>query len=519
VLYEAHVRGLTMQHPQVPAEHRGTYLGLTAPAVLEHLVALGITAVELLPVHAHDDEARLRALGLSNYWGYNTFAFFAPDPRYATAAARTDPAATVREFKTMVRALHGAGLEVILDVVYNHTAEGPEDGPVLSWRGLDPARIYRRDPRDRRRLDNWSGCGNTLDLDDDVVRALVRDSLHYWVEEMHVDGFRFDLASALDRDPGRPTSFFSTLQHDPVLAHTKLIAEPWDATGDGYRLGAFPAGVAEWNGRYRDTVRRFWRGDAGVVPELATRLSGSQDLFGAPDRTPLDSVNFVTSHDGFTLADLVSYAEKHNEGNGEGNRDGETQNFSDHAGIEGPTLRADVLARRATRQRSVLATLALSAGVPMVSGGDELGRTQHGNNNAYCQDGPLSWTHWEGADRALQAFARDVFRFRHACIAARPSAFLSNDTVTWLREDGVAMTTSDWESPDRRRLGMRRHAPDAQDVLAYFNAGNQPATCRLPADVAWRPVLISTYPTPTIEMAAGAVVVPAGSLVVLIASR
>lgn len=515
VLYEAHVKGLTAAHPLVPPAHRGTFLGLAAPAVLAHLQDLGITAVELLPIHAHADESDLRARGLTNYWGYNTLSFFAPDPRFATNAVHADPAAAVREFKTMVRALHRAGIEVILDVVYNHTAEGPLNGPTLSWRGLDPVHSYRRRANDPSEYDDWTGCGNTLNLDDPIVRALVLDSLRYWVTDMHVDGFRFDLASALDRAPGSAGSFFCEVQQDPILARIKLIAEPWDATPHGYRLGAFTPGIAEWNGRYRDTVRRFWRGDAGLAPDLATRLGGSQDLFGAAGRSPHHSINFVTSHDGFTLADLVRYADKHNDANGERNADGESNNFSSNAGVEGPSDDAAVIAERAVRQRSVLATLALSLGVPMLSGGDELGRTQHGNNNAYCQDGPLSWTPWPG-DATLCAFARRAFAVRRAHASLGRERFLFGDDVTWLSERGTPLTAAEWEAASLRVFGMHFHADDEGPVLIYFNGSRDTTSCELPGARTWDRVLDSSAPDAATAAVTSPLDIAGGSVVVLI---
>ncbi len=515
VLYEAHVKGLTVGHPHVPPPHRGTFLGLTAPAVLAHLADLGVTAVELLPVHAHADEAALRARGLTNYWGYNTLSFFAPDPRFATRAVDVDPTAAVREFKMMVRALHRAGIEVILDVVYNHTAEGPPNGPTLSWRGLDPVHTYRRHAHDPSAYDDWTGCGNTVNLDDPIVRTLVLDSLRYWVTDMHVDGFRFDLASALDRAPGSAGSFFCEVQQDPVLARVKLIAEPWDATPHGYRLGAFTPGIAEWNGRYRDTVRRFWRGDAGMAPDLATRLSGSQDLFGAAGRSPHHSINFVTSHDGFTLADLVSYADKHNDANGEANRDGESNNFGSNAGVEGPSTDVDVIAERATRQRSLLATLALSLGVPMISGGDELGRTQHGNNNAYCQDGPLSWTPWPG-DAGLMAFTRRVLALRRANACLGREHFLRGEDVSWLNHLGTPLSAGEWESDSLRAFGMHWHGRGESPVLVYVNSGREPESCALPGDVTWERVLDSSEPAAVVHAVTSPLTLAAGSIVVLI---
>lgn len=469
LLYELHVKGFTARHPDVPAELRGTYAGLATPAAIAHLQALGVTAVELLPVHARVDEPALHQRGLSNYWGYNTLGFLAPEPRLA--AART-PQGVVDEFKTMVRTLHAHGIEVILDVVYNHTAEGGVDGPTLSMRGLDPRGYYRHRADDPSRYDDLTGCGNTLDVRRPIVQHLIMDSLRYWVDEMHVDGFRFDLASALARsddgfDPG--AALLAAIAADPVLASVKRIAEPWDATPEGYRVGGFPAGWSEWNGRYRDDVRRYWRGDRGSRAALATRLAGSSDLYGAPGRGPTAGINFVTSHDGFTLADLVSYAHKHNEDNGEGNRDGDAHNLSQNCGVEGPSDDPAVRARRAALQREFFRTLFASLGVPMISGGDELGRTQHGNNNAYCHDAPLSWTPWrveDGADLDLLAFVRHLAAVRRRTPRLLRDTFFRDDgtDVQWLRPDGTPMTEADWHDPDGRGLIMRLPGPEAADV-------------------------------------------------------
>ncbi len=465
IIYELHVKGFTARHPGIPEAQRGTYAGLASDAAVAHLRALGVTAVKLMPIHARVDEHALHARGLTNYWGYNTLGFFAPEPRLA-AAQRPDD--VVREFKTMVRALHGAGIEVILDVVYNHTAEGDHLGPTLSMRGLDNASYYRLDPQDRRRYDDLTGCGNTLKVSSPSVLHLVMDSLRYWVQEVHVDGFRFDLASALARGPrgfDRTATFLQVIQQDPVLSQVKLIAEPWDATPEGYQVGQFPPGWTEWNGKYRDCVRRVWRGEAGRRAELATRLSGSSDLYATSGRRPFASLNFVTSHDGFTLADLVSYAHKHNEANGECNRDGDPHNLSANWGAEGPTDDAEIRARRACVQRSLLLTLLVSQGVPMINGGDELGRTQQGNNNAYCHDSPLTWTPWlpeHGADASMLAFAQRVVALRHAHPVLRRRAFLDGAhpdgvDVAWLGPSGEVLTEADWQDPEARVLGMWLH--------------------------------------------------------------
>ncbi|TAK17828.1 MAG: glycogen debranching enzyme GlgX [Acidobacteria bacterium] len=487
VIYEAHVRGLTRLHPDVPPDLGGTFLGLATPPVIEHLKRLGVTAIELLPVHAHADEPALVARGLTNYWGYNSLSFFAPDPRFAV---ERDPGAPVREFKTMVRSLHAAGLEVILDVVYNHTAEGPETGPTLSWRGLDP-KAYRRDPHTSALVD-WTGCGNTVNTDDPAMRALILDSLRYWAVEMRVDGFRFDLASALDRDAQSPASLIHQIRHDPDLAGLKLIVEPWDAAGH-YRLGTYPAGIAEWNDRYRDAIRRFWRGDAGSTPAFVTAICGSDDVIDRAARSPQDSINYVTAHDGFTLADLVSYSERHNEANGEGNRDGTAENFSSNAGAEGPTDDPRRRAERGRRQRSLFATLALSLGVPMISGGDELGRTQHGNNNAYCHDSPLSWTSWPnvGGDAELLEFASRAFGVRRRHAAFRRERHLTAHDVTWLTAAGKAIADADWQRLDLRTFGMWLGSDSANSLLIYFNAAPDAVRVALPSAPHWHVALNS----------------------------
>jgi glycogen operon protein len=465
VLYEVHVRGFTVRHPGVPAPLRGTYAGLATPASLEHLTRLGVTAVELLPVHSHVDEPALVQRGLTNYWGYNSIGFFAPDGRYAADAAL---GASVREFKAMVKALHRAGLEVILDVVYNHTAEGNHLGPTLSFRGIDNPAYYRLDPARPRYYRDYTGCGNTLDLRQPRALQLVMDSLRYWILEMHVDGFRFDLAPTLAREADaveRTARFFEMVHQDPVVSQVKLIAEPWDAGAGGYQLGNFPVGWAEWNGRYRDAVRRFWRGDAGQVADLAYRLTGSSDLYQDDGRRPYASVNFVTSHDGFTLADLVSYERKHNEANGEENRDGTDDNLSWNGGVEGPTDDAGVLALRERQVRNALATLLLSQGVPMLLGGDELGRTQRGNNNAYCQDNEVSWLDWALDDhrRRRLEFTRRLIQLRHAhpelrrrkFFQGRPLCAADMKDLAWHRPDGGEMTEAEWQESTRRAFGFR----------------------------------------------------------------
>jgi isoamylase len=454
VIYELHVKGFTQRHPEVPEQLRGTYAGLCSAPVLEYFKRLGVTAVELLPVHAIVDERRLLHHGLRNYWGYNTIGFFAPEMRYSTPSAARDP---VAEFKSMVRTLHGAGIEVILDVVYNHTAEGDHAGPTLSFRGIDNLIYYRLDPAHPRRYLNFTGTGNSLNTSHRVVLALVMDSLRYWVQEMHVDGFRFDLAATLARNAQgafeRNGAFLSAVRQDPVLSQVKLIAEPWDLGEGGYQLGAFPSGWAEWNDKYRDAVRSYWRGDDGTIGKLAARLSGSSDVFQPSGRGPAASINFVTSHDGFTLEDLVSYERKRNDANLEGNRDGSNNNLSINFGVEGPTNDEKVLALRKRQKRNSLATLLLSQGVPMLTAGDELGRTQQGNNNAYCHDSELSWLDWENTDEALLGFARRLVMLRKQHPLFRRRTYPKPENTAWLSPEGRQMTDQDWNLPFARCLG------------------------------------------------------------------
>jgi glycogen operon protein len=512
VIYEAHVRGLTKRHPAVPEELRGTYLGLAMDPVLDHLRSLGVTAIELMPVHHGVSERRLVERGLTNYWNYNSIGFFAPEPRYATDAL----GGQVTEFKTMVKRLHRAGIEVILDVVYNHTAEGDHLGPTLAFRGIDNASYYRLDPKDLRRHVDFTGCGNTLNMLHPRTIQLIMDSLRYWVLEMHVDGFRFDLAPALARElyeMERLGTFFDIIHQDPVLSQVKLIAEPWDLGPGGYQVGNFPGGWAEWNGRYRDTVRRFWRGDEGQLAELGYRLTGSSDLYGAAGRNPHASINFVTCHDGFTLRDVVSYEVKHNEANGEDNTDGTPENWSANWGVEGPAEDAGVLAMRDRARRNLVATLALSQGVPMLLGGDELGRTQRGNNNAYCHDDELSWVDWTLAprERAFLDFTRALLRLRQENPVLRRRGFFSGRVVsgagtkdvTWLRPDGREMTEEDWKAPDGHAFAMlvrgegsderdERGQPIAGDsLLVCLNGGAAPRAFSLPrldTPGAWRTI-------------------------------
>jgi isoamylase len=462
VIYEMHVRGFTKLHPHIPRSQRGTYEALTREPAIEHLKNLGVTAVELMPVHHHARDRHLEDKGLTNYWGYNTFGYFAPERRLASA--RTASGA-VREFKRMVRALHAAGLEVILDVVYNHTAEGNHLGPTLSLKGIDNASYYRLVAEDPRYYMDFTGCGNTLNMRSPQVLQLIMDSLRYWVLDMHVDGFRFDLASALARElfeVDRLASFFDIIHQDPVLSQVKLIAEPWDLGEGGYQVGNFPVLWTEWNGRYRDTVRRFWRGDGGTMSELATRLAGSNDLYASSGRQPSASINFVTAHDGFTLADLVSYNDKHNEANLEDSRDGENNNLSWNSGAEGPTDDPEIKALRARQMRNFLATLLLSQGVPMLSHGDELARTQQGNNNAYCQDNEISWIDWDLTDeqRALCEFTQMLIQFRLSQPTLRRRKYFQGRSIrgvkdlAWLAPDGKEMDDSAWNADFVRSIGM-----------------------------------------------------------------
>jgi len=460
VIYETHVKGFTMRHPEVPLELRGSYAGLASAPAIEHLQRLGVTAVELLPLHAFADDRHLVERGLRNYWGYNTLAFFAPEPRYAATGQ-------LSEFKTMVKALHAAGIEVILDVVYNHTAEGNHLGPTLSLRGVDNATYYRLVPGDARYYMDFTGCGNTLDTTSPRALALIRDSLRYWVQEMHVDGFRFDLAAALARgsyDVQMHGAFVRTITHDPVLSQVKLIAEPWDLGNSGYQLGCFPNNWSEWNDRYRDTIRAFGKAHGASIGEFATRFTGSSDLYERRGRKPHASINFVCAHDGFTLHDLVSYNDKHNEANLEGNRDGANHNLSWNCGAEGRTTEPAINALRRRQKRNYLAMLLLSQGVPMLLGGDEMGRTQNGNNNAYCQDNEISWLNWDlqPEDEALLGFVRRLIRLRRSHPVFRQDAYPHGHPVrddgmkgiTWLRPDGHEMTAEAWNHSEARCLGI-----------------------------------------------------------------
>jgi len=480
VIYELHVKGFTARHPDVAKELRGTYSGLVAPAALDYLRGLGVTAVELMPIHHFVSDKHLVDRGLTNYWGYNSLGFFAPDFRYASSRGAGDQ---VREFKTMVKSLHDAGIEVILDVVYNHTAEGNHLGPTLSFRGIDNAAYYRLVPDNRRYYMDYTGCGNTLAMTHPRTLQLIMDSLRYWIQEMHVDGFRFDLASALAReldDVDRLGAFFDIIHQDPVISQVKLIAEPWDLGEGGYQVGNFPVLWAEWNGIYRDTVRAFWKGDEGQAGGVAYRLTGSSDLYGHGGRRPYASINFVTAHDGFTLNDLVSYNDKHNEANGEDNRDGHDHNLSWNCGVEGPTDDVKIGALRARQMRNFLATLLLSQGVPMLSGGDEIARTQRGNNNAYCQDNDLSWFDWklDRPRRELLDFVRYVIQLRREHPGLRRQKFFFGRRIrgsevkdlSWFRPDGHEMTDEDWANPFTRCFGLRL----AGDAIAEVDADGAP---------------------------------------------
>jgi isoamylase len=500
VIYEAHVRGLTKLHPRVPEAQRGTYAGLAHPAVIDYLLDLGVTAVELMPVHQFVTDSLLSEHGLANYWGYNTIGFFAPHNAYASTGTRGEQ---VPEFKSMVHALHDAGIEVILDVVYNHTAEGNHLGPTLSFRGIDNTAYYRLVDDDPRYYFDTTGTGNSLLMRHPQVLQLIMDSLRYWVTEMHVDGFRFDLAAALARqfhEVDRLSAFFDLVQQDPVVSQVKLIAEPWDVGEGGYQVGNFPPLWSEWNGKYRDTIRDFWRGQSATLPEFASRLTGSSDLYASDGRHPVASINFVTAHDGFTLADLVSYNHKHNEANGEGNRDGTDDNRSWNCGAEGPTRKRGIIALRQRQVRNFLTTLLLSQGIPMLLAGDEMNRTQQGNNNAYCQDNEVSWVHWPEApkDQSLVEFTRQLIRlrrdhpvfrrrqyFRGLSIRGGHDAHDALGDIAWFTPAGEEMTEDDWEDGFAKSLtvflnGEAISEPDQRgervrdgSFLLLFNASEQ----------------------------------------------
>ncbi|MCP2047608.1 UNVERIFIED_ORG: glycogen operon protein [Paenarthrobacter nicotinovorans] len=505
VIYEAHVKGLTQLHPEVPEEQRGTYAGVAHPAVISHLQKLGITAIELMPVHQFVNDGILQDKGLNNYWGYNTIGFFAPHNSYSS---KGDTGQQVQDFKAMVRALHTAGIEVILDVVYNHTAEGNHLGPTLSFKGIDNSAYYRLVEDDQKYYMDYTGTGNSLNVRSPHSLQLLMDSLRYWVTEMHVDGFRFDLASTLARefyDVDKLSTFFELIQQDPVVSQVKLIAEPWDVGPGGYQVGNFPPQWTEWNGQYRDTVRDFWRGEPSTLGEFASRLTGSADLYEHSGRRPVASINFVTAHDGFTLADLVSYNEKHNEANGEDNNDGESHNRSWNCGEEGPTDDPIVLGLRARQQRNFIASLFLSQGVPMLLHGDELGRTQNGNNNGYCQDSELTWINWDNVDQPLIEFTAAVSALRAKHPSLRRSRFFDGRPVlrgegerlpdiVWLDADASTMSPSDWDEALGRSVGVFLngdgiHGRDNQgrritdvNFLLYFNADQEDVDFRIPSD-------------------------------------
>src|SRR5579859_1560519 len=541
VIYEAHVRGLTMLHPVVPEEQRGTYLGLAHPAIISHLHRLGVTAIELMPVHQYVTDSHLNDRGLHNYWGYNTIGFFAPHNAYAASSLRGQQ---VQEFKTMVRALHEANIEVILDVVYNHTAEGNHLGPTLSFRGIDNAGYYRLVDDDRRYYMDTTGTGNSLLMRHPHVLQMIMDSLRYWVLDMHVDGFRFDLAAALARqlsEVDRLSAFFDLVQQDPVVSQVKLIAEPWDVGDGGYQVGNFPPLWSEWNGKYRDTIRDLWRGQHATLPEFASRLTGSSDLYQQDSRRPVASVNFVTAHDGFTLTDLVSYDHKHNEANGEDNRDGSDDNRSWNCGAEGPSGDPGILALRARQKRNFLTTLLLSQGVPMLLAGDEMGRTQQGNNNAYCQDNEISWVNWavdDEGDLALVDYVRALIRLRAGHPVFRRRRFFRGQAIrggrqrlgdiAWFTPLGQEMTGEDWDAGFAKSLTvfLNGHAitePDRRgqrisddSFLLLFNASEHDLVFALPPrryGQRWTTVLDTALPRVDLE---GASTVKPGDMTTVI---
>lgn len=505
VIYEMHVRGFTMRHPDVPPRYRGTYAALATAPVIDYLKRLGVTAVELMPVHYFVHDRHLVEKGLSNYWGYNSIGYFAPHQAYSSSE-HSD-----QEFKTMVKTLHSAGIEVILDVVYNHTAEGNHLGPTLSFRGIDNAAYYRLVHDDKRYYMDYTGCGNTLNMQHPHVLQLIMDSLRYWIEEMHVDGFRFDLASALARElhaVDRLGAFFDIIHQDPVISRVKLIAEPWDLGEGGYQVGGFPVGWTEWNGRYRDAVRDYWKGEGGLIGELAYRVSGSSDLYEHSGRRPYASVNFVTAHDGFTLRDLVSYNEKHNEANLDGNTDGENHNRSWNCGVEGPTDDPEIRALRVRQMRNLLATLMVSQGVPMLLAGDECGRTQLGNNNAYCQDNEITWHDWSlsDEDQNLLTFARELIHLRKSHRTFRRRRFFQNRSIRgdhvsdiiWFDPSGSEMSDQQWSESNARTLGVFLSGRSLQeedergqllvdsDFLVLVNAHHEPVEFRIPTELSDR---------------------------------
>ena len=543
VIYELHVKGFTKQHPEIPEALRGTYAGLAAKPSIQYLKRLGITAVELMPVHAFLTDKHLAEKGLTNYWGYNTTNFFSPDARYSSSG---DRGGQVAEFKAMVKSFHREGIEVILDVVYNHTAEGNHMGPMLSFRGVDNATYYRLVGDNQRYYMDYTGTGNSLNARHPQVLKLIMDSLRYWIEEMHVDGFRFDLASTLARelhDVDRLSAFFDIIHQDPVISQVKLIAEPWDVGDGGYQVGNFPAGWAEWNGRYRDTVRRYWKSDDGQLSDLGYRLTGSSDLYDRDGRRPSASINFVTAHDGFTLNDLVSYNSKHNEANQEDSNDGTNDNYSWNMGVEGPTDDSEIIQRRERQKRNFLATLLLSQGVPMILGGDEISRTQNGNNNAYCQDSEISWVNWDIDERgaALTGFFKKLVAIRDRFPILRRSRFFTGEAIeaidgrdlTWIDANGLQMSQEAWDNDgtlcfamlmDGRSqpTGIRKRGSD-KTILLILNAYHDLVNFTLPAYsevTGWRRLIDTNDPAlPEDEFDVGAEYGVTGRSVLLFDSR
>ncbi|MBB3962542.1 glycogen debranching protein GlgX [Rhizobium metallidurans] len=512
IIYEAHVRGMTMTHPDVPDELRGTFLGMCSEPIIDHLTKLGISAVELLPIQHFPNDRYLLEKGLTNYWGYQTLGFFAPQPRYLSGSKIT-------EFKTMVKAFHAAGIEVIMDVVYNHTAEGSERGPTLSFRGLDNASYYILSPDDPRHTYDTTGTGNTLNVAHPMVMRMVLDSLRYWVGVMHVDGFRFDLASTLGRqdlDFDRQGIFFGAIRQDPILSGVKLIAEPWDVGEGGYQVGGFPHPFREWNDKFRDDVRRFWKGDGGMAPDIASRLTGSQLQFNHSDRAATSSVNLLSAHDGFTLMDTVSFNDKHNEANGEDNRDGHSDNHSDNMGAEGATDDAGIRDARSRRRRNMMATLLLSQGVPMIVAGDEVGNSQGGNNNAYCQDNEIGWVDWSGLDDPFLSFCQKIIALRKDHPELRQERFLTGaigederTEIAWYRPDGEQMGEEDWSDPELRLLSVymsySASTPDVEKAAGLFLVFNAGGDCdiRLPevnGITGWSRVLATGADEPFAEL-------------------
>jgi isoamylase len=512
VIYETHVRGFTMQHPEIPEEIRGSYSALSHPVTIDYLRKLDITAIELMPVHHFIADRHLIEKGLTNYWGYNTIGYFAPEVRYSSTGVLGEQ---VTEFKQMVKDLHKAGIEVILDVVYNHTAEGNELGPTLSFRGVDNQSYYRLNPDDKRYYFDYTGTGNTLNANLPNVLRLMMDSLRYWILDMHVDGFRFDLASTLARElheVDKLSAFFDIIYQDPIISQVKLIAEPWDVGEGGYQVGQFPPGWAEWNGKYRDCIRDYWRGADSMLGEFAQRFTGSPDLYQGNDRSPTASINFITAHDGFTLNDLVSYNEKHNEANGEGNNDGENHNRSWNCGEEGTTQNADVLKLRQQQKRNFLTTLFLSQGVPMLLAGDEFGRTQQGNNNAYCQDNEISWVNWKNADKELLSFTQSLIKLRkeHQVFCRRrwfqeqPIKGIGLEDIGWFLPEGTELTDEHWSNGFAKSLavylngkGIHPVGYDGQHIVddsfyVIFNAHHEAIDYKLPSSKygkQWKPIL------------------------------